>query len=248
MYDYYLGGKDNFAADRAAAEEVLLAVPHGRGMAQQNRRFLTRAIVYMASQGVRQFIDLGTGFPTSPSVHEAAGALVDSPRVVYVDNDPVVTTHNFALLADQSESVTVLHGDIRCPGEIFSQDELWQAIDFSQPVGILFIAVLHFIPNEDDPESCVRTFISHMAPGSFLAISHVSSDGTSLAAMAAVRQAYRTASAPAVFRSRAEIARFFTGVELVEPGLTELSAWRANGTDPEPPANLAVLCGVGRKS
>jgi S-adenosyl methyltransferase len=247
MYDYYLGGKNNFTADREAAEHVLSAVPHGRRVAQENRRFLTRAIAYMASQGVRQFLDLGTGFPTSPSVHEAAEAVVDSPRVVYVDNDSVVTTHNLALLADKARSVTVLHGDIRCPAQIFAQDALWQAIDFSQPVGILFVAVLHFIADEDDPASCVRTFTSHMAPGSFLAVSHVSSDGTPPAVMTAIHRVYRTASAPAVFRSREEIARFFTGVELVGPGLVDIVAWRTNGTASPSPANLAVLCGVGRK-
>jgi hypothetical protein len=247
MYDYYLGGKDNFATDREAAERVLLAVPHGRWVAQENRRFLTRAIVYMASQGVRQFIDLGTGFPTSPSVHETAEALVDNPRVVYVDNDPVVTTHNRALLGDDSGSVTILHGDIRCPGRIFNQDELWQAIDFRQPVGILFVAVLHFIPNEDDPESCVRAFTSHMAPGSFLAVSHVSSDDASPAVIAAIHRAYRKASAPAVFRNREEIAGFFTGLDLVEPGLVNTAAWRSSDTEPPSPATLTVLCGVGRK-
>jgi hypothetical protein len=247
MYDYYLGGKENLAVDRAAAEQVLLAVPHGRRIAQENRRFLTRAVIYMASQGVRQFIDLGTGFPTSPSVHETAEAVVDSPRVVYVDNDPVVTTRNLALLADESGIVTVLHGDIRCPEQIFSQNALWQAIDFSRPVGILFVAVLHFIPGEDDPESCVRAFTSNMAPGSFLAISHVATNNTPPAVMTAIRRAYRTTSAPAVFRNREEVARFFTGMDLVEPGLVDIAAWRANETEPQASANLAVLCGVGRK-
>jgi hypothetical protein len=248
MYDYYLGGKDNFAADREAAEQVLLAVPHGRRIAQENRRFLTRAIVYMASQGVRQFIDLGTGFPTSPSVHETAEALVDSPRVVYVDNDPAVTAHNRALLANESGSVTVLHGDIRCPGRIFNQDTLWRAIDFSRPVGIFFVAVLHFIPNEDDPESCVRAFRSQMAPGSFLAVSHASTVNTSPAVMTAIRRVYRTASAPAVFRNREEIAGFLSSLDLVEPGLVDIAAWRSSETEPQPSAPLAVLCGVGRKS
>jgi hypothetical protein len=247
MYDYYLGGKDNFAADREAAEQVLLAVPHGRWVAQENRRFLTRVIIYMASQGVQQFIDLGTGFPTPPSVHETAEAVVDNPRVVYVDNDPVVTTHNLALLADESGSITVLHGDIRCPEKIFNQDALWQAIDFSRPVGILLVAVLHFIRDEDDPESCVRAFTSHMAPGSFLAVSHISSDGTSPTVMTAIRQAYQTASAPAVFRNREEIARFFTGLDLVEPGLMDITTWRASESELRPPTALAVLCGVGRK-
>jgi hypothetical protein len=164
MYDYYLGGKDHFPADRAAAEKALSVVPHGRELARSNRRFLVRAVRHMARHGVAQFIDLGTGYPTSPSVHEAAAALVDRPRVVYVDNDALVTAHNRALLGGR-EGVTVLHGDIRCPGQIFKQDELWQAIDFDRAVGILFVAVLHFIPDEDDPQSSVNAFCGHMAPG-----------------------------------------------------------------------------------
>lgn len=242
MYDYYLGGKDNYAADRAAAEKALSVVPHGRELARSNRRFLVRAVRYMARQGVAQFIDLGTGYPTSPSVHEAA-ALVDRPRVVYVDNDALVTAHNRAVLGGR-EGVTVLHGDIRCPGQIFKQDELWQAIDFDRPVGILFVAVLHFIPDEDDPQSSVNAFCGHMAPGSFLALSHISSSGTAPAIMSTIREAYRTASAPAVFRSQEEIAAFFAGLDLVHPGLVDVSAWRAKGGRP---STLRFLGGVGKK-
>jgi len=245
IYDYYLGGKDNFAADRAAAEKALSVVPQGRDVARSNRRFLVRAVRYMASQGVTQFIDLGTGFPTPPSVHEtAAAALQARPRVVYIDNDPMVTSHNQALLADSRAGIAVMHGDIRCPGRIFARDELWQTIDFGQPVGVLFVAVLHFIPAEDDPHDSVRAFCSNMAPGSFLVISHITSDGTAPPVMAAIRDAYRTASAPAVFRDRAEIEGFFAGLEVVHPGIVEVAAWR---TDTARPSALRVLGGVGRK-
>ena len=182
----------------------------------------------MASQGVRQFIDLGTGFPTPPSVHETAAALMDRPRVAYVDNDPMVTSHNQALLVDSRASVTVIHGDIRCPGQILARDELWHTIDFGQPVGVLFVAVLHFIPAEDDPHDSVRAFCSNMVPGSFLAISHITSDGTAPPVMAAIKDAYWTATAPAVFRNRDEIEEFFAGLEVVHPGIVEVSAWRAN--------------------
>ena len=153
IYDYYLGGKDNFAADRAAAEKALSVVPQGRDVAHSNRQFLVRAVRYMASRGVAQFIDLGTGFPSPPSVHQTAAAnLTVRPRVVYVDNDPMVTSHNQALLADSPvAAITAIRGDIRCPGQIFAGQELWNAIDFTQPVGVLFVAVLHFIPAEDDP-------------------------------------------------------------------------------------------------
>ena len=244
IYDYYLGGKDNFAADRAAAEKALSVVPQGREVARSNRRFLVRAVRYMASQGVRQFIDLGTGFPTPPSVHETAAALMDRPRVAYVDNDPMVTSHNQALLVDSRASVTVIHGDIRCPGQILARDELWHTIDFGQPVGVLFVAVLHFIPAEDDPHDSVRAFCSNMAPGSFLAISHITSDGTAPPVMAAIKDAYWTATAPAVFRNRDEIEEFFAGLEVVHPGIVEVSAWRANAGRP---SALRVLGGVGKK-
>jgi hypothetical protein len=187
IYDYCLGGKDNFAADREAAEKALSLVPQGREVARSNRRFLIRAVRYMASHGVAQFIDLGTGFPTPPSVHETAAALVDGPRVVYFDNDPMVTCHNRALLAGDQDGVAVLHGDIRCPGQILKQDDLWKTIDFGRPVGVLLVAVLHFIPGEDDPQGSVSAFCSLMAPVSFLAISHITSDGTGPAMMAANR-------------------------------------------------------------
>jgi len=244
IYDYYLRGKDNFAADRAVAEKALSAVPQGRDVARSNRRFLVRAVRYMASQGVTQFIDLGTGFPTPPSVHETAAAIVDRPRVVYIDNDPMVTSHNHALLASDRDRIRVIHGDIRSPGQIFKHDDLWEIIDFDQPMGVLFVAVLHFIPAEDDPQDSVRAFCSHMAPGSLLAISHIASDGTAPAVMAAIRDAYRTASAPAVFRSREEIEEFFAGLEVIHPGIVEVSAWRARG---DRPSALRVLGGVGRK-
>jgi hypothetical protein len=246
IYDYYLGGKDNFAADRAAAEKALSVVPHGREVARSNRRFLVRAVRYMASQGVAQFIDVGTGFPTPPSVHQTAAAnLAVRPRVVYIDNDPMVTSHNRALLAgSRAAAITVIDGDIRCPGQIFADQELWNAIDFTQPVGVLFVAVLHFIPAEDEPHGSVRAFCAQMAPGSFLAVSHITSDGTRAAVMATIRDAYRTASAPAVFRSRAEIEGFFTGLEVVHPGVVEVSAWHA--TMSRFPA-LRILGGVGRK-
>ena len=246
IYDYYLGGKDNFAADRAAAEKALSVVPQGREVARSNRQFLVRAVRYMASRGITQFIDLGTGFPTPPSVHQTAAAnLTVRPRVVYIDNDPMVTSHNQALLTGSPvAAITVIHGDIRSPGHLFARQELWNAIDFNQPVGVLFVAVLHFIPAEDDPHDSVRAFCAQMAPGSFLAVTHITSDGTTPAVMATIRDAYRTASAPAVFRSRAGIEEFFTGLEIIHPGVVEASAWRAKASHP---LALRILGGVGMK-
>jgi len=246
MYDYYLGGKDNYAADRAAAEKALSVVPHGRQIAQANRHFLAHAVVLMANHGVRQFIDLGTGIPTSPSVHELARMIQPDAHVLYVDNDPVVTAHNQALLAT-STGIQAIHGDIRQPYGIFTSPELDQLIDFDQPVGILFVAVLHFIPEEDEPAALVTTFTSYMAPGSYLALSHITSDGTGPQVVATIQDAYAHASAPAIFRTRSQIAAFFAGLELEPPGLVDVAGWFpfARTTPTQPPA-VGFLGGVGR--
>jgi len=246
MYDYYLGGKDNYAADRAAAEKALSVVPHGRQIAQANRHFLAHAVVLMANHGVRQFIDLGTGIPTSPSVHELASVVQPDAHVLYVDNDPVVTVHNQALLA-KSACVRAIHGDIRQPYGIFTSPVLEEFIDFDQPVGILFAAVLHFIGDEDEPEALVKTFRSYMAPGSYLALSHIASDGTDPKVVATIQDAYAHASAPAIFRTRAQIAAFFTGLELEPPGLVDVTGWFPfPGAAPAQPPAVGFLGGVGR--
>jgi hypothetical protein len=246
IYDYYLGGHDNYPADQAAAENALTAVPQGRTIARANRRFLARAVRYMADQGIGQFIDLGTGIPTRPNVHEVARSVIPGARVVYVDNDPLVTAHNRALLA-RAEGIAAVHGDIREPHGILTSPELGQLIDFDQPVGVLFVAVLHFIPPEDDSESLVRSFAMCMTGGSYLAVSHISSDGTSPDVAAAVQRAYRTASAPAVFRTADQIRGFFDGMDLVPPGLTDVLSWPSRTPVGVSPPALWVLAGVGRK-
>jgi len=248
MYDYYLGGKDNYAADRAAAEKALSVVPHGRDIAQANRHFLAHAVVLMADHGIRQFIDLGTGIPTSPSVHEVARLIQPDARVLYVDNDPIVTVHNQALLAN-STGIRAIGGDIRQPYGIFTSPELEQLIDFDQPVGILFVAVLHFIPDEDDPEAIIKTFTTNMAPGSYLALSHITSDGADPKVVATIQDAYAQASAPAIFRTRSQIRALFAELELEPPGLAEVTGWFpfAKSFSAQPPA-LGFLAGVGRKT
>jgi hypothetical protein len=247
IYDYYLGGKDNYAADRQAAEKALSVVPHGRQIAHANRNFLIRAVTLMAERGVSQFIDLGTGFPTSPSVHEAARVINPDARAAYIDNDPIVTAHNQALLAKDGR-ILALHGDIRNPHSILGREEIFRFIDFSQPVGILFVAVLHFIPPEDDPEASVATFVRNMASGSYLALSHITSEDTAPNVIATIHDAYRTASAPAVFRTRDQVRQFFDGLQLIEPGLADLSAWPASGNrrSSAPPA-LRFLAGIATK-
>jgi hypothetical protein len=247
MYDYYLGGKTNYEADRIAAEKALSVVPDGRRIARANRYFMIRAVLLMADQGIRQFIDLGTGIPTSPSVHELAQALHPDARVLYVDNDPVVTTHNKALFGT-SDKVKALQADIREPDAILRSWELRDLIDFSQPVGVLFVAVLHFVRDRDNPSSVVSAFTERMTPGSHLALSHITSDGTDPGVVATVHEAYAHASAPAVFRARAEIEMFFADLELVRPGLADVTRWfpHASMVATQPYA-LRFLAGIGQK-
>jgi len=247
MYDYYLRGTTNYAADREAAEKALSVVPSGRRIARANRYFMMRAVLAMADQGIRQFIDLGTGIPTSPSVHELAQAIHPNSSVLYVDNDAVVAAHNRALLAT-NESVKAIQADIREPDSILHSPELQDLIDFSQPVGLLFVAVLHFIRNSEDPLGIVRTFTSRMAPGSYLALSHITSEGTDPSVVSTIQQVYAQASAPAVFRTKAEIHMFFSGLELVQPGLVDVTRWfpQAAMFTTQPPA-LRFLAGIGRK-
>jgi hypothetical protein len=247
MYDYYLGGKTNYSADRAAAEKALSAVPDGRRIARANRYFMMRAVLLMADQGIRQFLDLGTGILTSPSVHELAQALHPDARVLYVDNDAVVTAHNKALLTT-SDNIRAMQADIRDPRTILNSWEARDLINFQEPVGVLFVAVLHFVRNRDNPRDIVRAFTSRMAPGSYLAVSHVTSDGTDFGTAAAVREAYTNASAPAVFRTKAEIGMFFSGFELVPPGLVDVTRWFPYAAMfTTKPSVLRFLAGLGQK-
>jgi hypothetical protein len=209
---------------------------------------MMRAVLLMADQGIRQFIDLGTGIPTSPSVHELAQAVQPDARVLYVDNDPVVTAHSRVLLAKR-ENVEVLQADIREPSTILSSTELRRMIDFNEPVGVLFAAILHFVRNNERPADIIRAFTERMAVGSYLALSHITSDGTDRAVMATIRDAYAHASAPAILRSAEEISDFFSGFELQEPGLTDVTRWFPHSAvfAAHPPA-LKFLAGVGRRS
>jgi S-adenosyl methyltransferase len=247
MYDYYLGGKDNFAVDRAAAEKALAVVPDGRQVAWANRRFLVRAVKYLARQGIEQFIDLGTGIPTSPNVHETARSIIPGARVAYVDNDPIVIVHDRALLASVGKRIIAVRGDVRYPLNILANHALGEVIDFRRPVGILFVAVLHFVTDTEDPYRAVTTFRDRVCPGSYVAASHITSDGTDPHVVSTIQDVYRQASAPAVFRSRAGIERLFDGFRLVKPGIVEVSEWRRNKPKPNDPPTLRFLGGVGRK-
>ena len=238
MYDYYLGGKDNFAVDRDAAEQVIAAHPEQRTLARQNRGFLARAVRYLAEQGVDQYVDLGTGIPTSPNVHEVAREALPGARVVYVDNDPIVAAHNRALRATHDGVICVDH-DVRDPEAILADPELRRLIDFSRPVGLLAVAVFHFIPDADPILTRLRR---ELVAGSHLVVSTATTEGISAEQVARLDAAYEKSSVRLAFRSRAEIAAMFGDAELVEPGVVPVGRWRADEPDP----HVKILGGVAR--
>jgi O-methyltransferase involved in polyketide biosynthesis len=244
MYDYYLGGKDNFEADRIAAEKAMSVVPDARTVARTNREFLVRAVRAMAASGIDQFIDLGAGFPTSPNVHEVARELHPGARVIFVDNDPVVVTHNQALR--KGTGVSAIYGDVRDPDAILRDPVLTKTIDFTRPVGVLCVAVLHFVSDAAGPRDILRTFRSSMAPGSMLAISHLTSDGMQPEVVRTIREAYANATAEIVFRSAGEIEAMFGDLRLLEPGVVQVQRWRPELRTTQVASTLRWLGGVAR--
>jgi hypothetical protein len=242
IYDYLLGGKDNYAVDRTAAERVLAVAPDQRQLAQANRAFAIRAVGVLTSAGIRQFVDLGTGFPTSPSVHEAARQADPEARVVYVDYDPLVHVHNTALLA-QDDQVVSVRADIRQPETILDHPDVTRLIDFGQPVGVLCVAVLHLVPDAEDPAGIVARFRDQLSAGSYLALSQFASDSDP-EAMAELRAVAAGTAVETYFRPRDAILRFFDGFELVPPGLTDVERWRQDGAAA---TRLKIAGAVGRK-
>lgn len=249
MYDYLLGGKDNYAADREAVEEVVRHAPDTPFMARENRAFLRRAVRFLTRSGIRQFIDIGSGLPTQGNVHEIAHQVAPDTRVVYVDREPVVLAHGRALLAGTPE-VTVIQGDARRPGDILGHPEVNALIDFDRPVAVLMLAVLHFIGDADDPPGIVARLRDAIAPGSYLAVSHVTGDFDADSRVRDAGAVYDKATYQITLRARPDVARLFDGFELVEPGLTTLSMWR-----PDPGSTIPLradrqwcYAGVGRKT
>ena len=246
IYDFLLQGKNNYAADREAAGRLLKAVPGAARAARDNRQFLGRAVWFLAREaGIRQFLDIGTGLPTLGNVHEVAHAAESMSRVVYVDNDAVVLTHANALLAD-SVRVAAVHADLRNPDHLFSLPAVRALIDFSEPVAVLMVAVLHFVANSEDPWSMVDRYKSMMAPGSYLVLSHVTGDRLPDDAIRQATEVYEHASAPGVTRSRREVTRLFRGLDMVSPGLVDPCCWRGS-SPPGEPAPVIFYAGVGRK-
>ncbi|MGW4425057.1 SAM-dependent methyltransferase [Streptosporangium sp. NPDC004631] len=247
MYDYYLGGKDSFSSDRVAAEEILSIVPEVRIAARENRAFLRRAVRFLARAGIDQFLDIGTGLPTQGNVHEVAQQIIPDARVAYVDNDPIVLAHARALLRGMRGEVTVVSGDLRRPEEILNAPEIHKHLDFSRPVAVLLVAIMHFITEADDPRRILATLRDAVPPGSCLVLSHGTHDYRAEVAEKGT-QVYRRANSPLVLRSREEIMELFDGFELVDPGLVWLPEWRPRDLSLyDDPSQALIVCGVGRK-
>jgi hypothetical protein len=248
MYDYYLGGKDNFEADRIAAEEVLTLIPGLRRSALENRRFLRRVVRFLAAEaGITQFLDIGVGLPTQGAVHEVTHEVSPEVRVVYADYDPVVVSHGQALLAVTDLSIMV-RGDVRRPADLLAMPEVRAHLDFSKPIAIMLFAIVHFVPDADDPAGIVAHLRDAVAPGSYLALSHIGTeffpDKQALAEAVAV---YERASERVWPRSRDQVLGFFDGFELLEPGLVPKHQWRpAAGKVADGTPNIQ-WGGVGRK-
>jgi hypothetical protein len=246
VYDYWLGGKDNFAADREAAEQVLAATPGLRFRVRANRAFLARAVRFLAGEaGVGQFLDIGTGIPAADNTHQVAQAVAPEARIVYVDNDPIVLAHARALLASGPHGATqYVHGDVREPAAILEQAA--QTLDFSQPIALMLLGILHLVQDSEDPYRIVAELMAALPPGSYLAISHPASDIHPGQAEAQKRYNERV-STPQTLRTRDEVARFFTGLDLVPPGLVYVHTWRPDPGDAALPGATSAYGGVARK-
>jgi hypothetical protein len=247
MYDFWLGGHDNFAVDRAAALAVSEAAPEVRLMAMENRKFLRRAVHYLATEaGIDQFLDIGTGLPTQGNVHQVAQQVNPDARVLYVDNDPMVLAHSRALKT--GGKTAVIEADLRNPASILDHPRTRALIDFGQPLAVLLVAVLHFIGGADDPYALVGSICEALQPGSYLVVSHATGGMLRGAAADKVEDQYRKNVAPgATFRDREEILRFFTGLELVEPGVVEVPNWRPDDPESAHADKVWILGAVGRK-
>jgi S-adenosyl methyltransferase len=247
IYDYLLGGKDNYAVDRQAAATFATLVPEVPKIARANRLFLARSVRFLAQSGVGQFIDLGAGLPTAPNVHEVARQVIPDARVAYVDHDPVVLAYDNALFATD-DGVIVIQADLRKPDEVLSNPALARLIDFSQPVAVLMLAVLHFVGDEDNPGQIVAGYRDRLPAGGYLVISAGSSEGgIDPQDDQRLQELYRAAGTPIVGRSKEQLMEFFTGCELEEPGLVQLGQWRPDSWAEPRTTRIHMLAAVGRK-
>lgn len=242
MYDALLGGSHNFEVDRRAAAEAVALVPDLATVALNNRAFLRRAVRFLLDAGIRQFVDVGAGIPTAANTHE----LAPEAKVAYFDIDPVAVAHAEAILADQPRAIA-LRGDLRDPRALLDQPRLREFIDFEQPVGVLLIAVLHLLTDDDHPHAAVAALRDCVVAGSYVAVSHLSSAHRPAAAATLAAHSAQRSRVPITFRPRAQIEAFFEGFTLVEPGIVEIPAWRPEPHDPVATGRSLGLAGVGRR-
>ena len=245
IYDALLGGSHNFEADREAAKRLLAMIPAAGEMARANRAFLNRAVQFMLAAGVRQFLDIGSGIPTVGNVHEIAQREVEDARVVYIDIDPVAIAHAGEILRD-NRFATAVQADMRFPDAILGHAGVRRLLDLDQPVGLLLVAMLHFVP-DDDAYPAVERLLASLPPGSYVAISHGVSETPADAAGAGVADLYRrTDVSTATARNRSQIMRFFGDAALVPPGLVWVHEWPAGPQGDGDPGDMAVVAGIGQ--
>jgi hypothetical protein len=246
VYDYLLGGKDNFAVDREAAEQAMRINPDIVSTVRANRAFLVRTTRYLVAQaGIRQFLDIGTGMPTNGNIHEVAQSIAPESRIVYVDHDPIVLTHARALLSSAPAGVTdYIEADLREPGEILA--EAAQTLDFRRPVAIMLIAILHLILDRDDPYDLVSQLVNAVVPGSYVVISHAASDIDTGAMISMTNRLNELMAQQSVPRTHREVAAFYAGLDLLEPGLVRVPEWRPASVS-ESAAPAQMWGAVGRK-
>jgi hypothetical protein len=245
-YNYWLGGKDNFAADRESGDAIASTFPTIRDSVRENRRFLRRTVEFLVGEvGITQFLDIGTGLPTADNTHQVAQRVAPRARIVYVDNDPLVLAHARALLTSSPEGATAyIDADVRDPDKIFTAPELRATLDLSQPVGLVLLAVLHFVQDSEDPYGVVASLVKALPAGSYLVVSHATYD---LVDPAKVQQLEALSGGQWRSRSREEFTRFFTGLELVDPGVGPIGDWRPTpGTRPPDPAEIVTFGAVAR--
>jgi O-methyltransferase involved in polyketide biosynthesis len=245
VYDYWLGGKDNFAADRVMGERTLQAYPNLVYSVRANRAFLVRTVRFLAGQGIRQFLDIGTGIPTANNTHEVAQRIAPDSRIVYVDNDPVVLSHAKALLKSTPEGACAyIDADLRDPDAILAAAA--DTLDFTKPVAVMLIAVMHFVGDDAQASAIMRRLTAACAPGSYVALSHAASDIDAAQMAEMVRRLNESTAEKTTLRDRAGVTRLFDGLELVEPGVIRAAEWRPD-TDLEAASPAALWGGVARK-
>jgi hypothetical protein len=249
VYDYWLGGKDNFAADREVGDAVTAAIPSTPLLARQNRAFLGRAVHYLAREaGIRQFLDIGTGIPAAGNTHEVAQAVAPDSRIVYVDNDPIVLAHARALMtSDPTGATAFIQADFREPGKILADPALRRTLDLDKPVALMLVAILHFFTDDENPQGIVSSLVDALPSGSYLTITNLTADFMDPDQAARATQAGQQGGITYVPRSQAAVAAFFGGLRLVDPGVVPMQAWRPDGgalADPHGPTSYAAM---GRK-